>query len=94
MAWIVVFVIKKQNTIMKTPKKELAYICLSGLATGASWLCYFKALQVGQTCVVVPIDKLSILITIAFSYFVFKEKLSVKALIGLAFIVVGTLAMI
>lgn len=94
MAWIVVFATKKQNTIGKTPKKELVYICLSGLATGASWLCYFKALQLGQACVVVPIDKLSILVTIAFSYFVFKEKLSAKALIGLALIVAGTLAMI
>ena len=94
MAWIIVFAAKKQNTILKTPKKELGYICLSGLATGASWLCYFKALQVGQACVVVPVDKLSILITIAFSYFVFKEKLSAKALTGLALVVAGTLAMI
>lgn len=94
MAWIVVFVTKKQDGIKKVPKKELAYICLSGLATGASWICYFSALQVGRASVVVPIDKLSILITIAFSYFVFKEKLSAKALIGLVLIVAGTLAMI
>ncbi|MFA5658971.1 MAG: EamA family transporter [Oscillospiraceae bacterium] len=94
MAWIVVFATKKQNTIIKTPHKELVYICLSGLATGASWLCYFKALKDGQICVVIPIDKLSILITIMFSYLIFKEKLSVKALIGLVLIVTGTLAMI
>lgn len=94
MAWIVVFVTKKQDSIKKVPKKELMYICLSGLATGASWICYFSALQAGQASVVVPIDKLSILVTIAFSYFVFKEKLSAKALIGLALIVAGTLAMI
>ena len=94
MAWLVVFVTKKNKTIRKTSKKELLFICLSGLATGASWLCYFKALQLGQASVVVPIDKLSIIVTIVFSYFVFKEKLSLKALIGLALIVVGTLTMI
>lgn len=94
MAWIVVFVTKKQHTIRDTSKKELCFICLSGLATGASWLCYYKALQDGLASVVVPIDKLSILVTIAFSYVVFKEKLTKKATIGLVFIIVGTLAMI
>lgn len=94
MAWIVVFVTKKQHTIRDTSKKELGFICLSGLATGASWLCYYKALQDGLASVVVPIDKLSILVTIAFSYVVFKEKLTKKATIGLVFIIVGTLAMI
>ncbi len=94
MAWIVVFITKKQDRIKKVPQKDLVYICLSGLATGASWICYYSALQAGQASAVVPIDKLSILITIAFSYFVFKEKLSAKALIGLVLIVAGTLAMI
>lgn len=94
MSWVVVFVTKKQRTVLKIPKKELGFICLSGLATGASWLCYYKALQDGLASVVVPIDKLSILVTIAFSYFVFKEKLSPKALLGLVLIVAGTLLML
>ena len=94
MSWVVVFVTKKQRTVLKIPKKDLGFICLSGLATGASWLCYYKALQDGLASVVVPIDKLSILVTIAFSYFVFKEKLSKKAFLGLALIVAGTLLML
>ena len=94
MSWVVVFVTKTQRTVLKIPKKELGFICLSGLATGASWLCYYKALQDGLASVVVPIDKLSILVTIAFSYFVFKEKLGKKALLGLALIVAGTLLML
>ena len=94
MSWVVVFVTKKQRTVLKIPKKELGFICLSGLATGASWLCYYKALQDGLASVVVPIDKLSILVTIAFSYFVFKEKLSQKALLGLVLIVAGTLLLL
>ena len=94
MSWVVVFVTKKQRTVLEIPKKELGFICLSGLATGASWLWYYKALQDGLASVVVPIDKLSILVTIAFSYFVFKEKLGKKALLGLALIVAGTLLML
>ena len=94
MAWIVVFVTGKQHTLCKIPKKELGFICLSGLATGASWLCYYKALQDGLASVVVPIDKLSILVTIAFSYVVFKERLSKKSAIGLVLIVAGTLVML
>lgn len=94
MAWMVVFVTKKQGEIKKIEKKELAFILLSGLATGASWLCYFKALKDGQASVVVPIDKLSILVSILFSYIVFKEKLTKKSLLGLILIVVGTLMMI
>lgn len=94
MAWVVVFVTKKQHTVREIPGRELMFICLSGLATGGSWLCYYKALQDGPASVVVPIDKLSILVTIAFSYVVFKEKLSKKALAGLALIVAGTVLMI
>lgn len=94
MAWIVVFVSGKQHTIKDIPKKELIFICLSGIATGASWLCYYKALRDGYASVVVPIDKLSIVVTIAFSYLVFKEKLSKKALLGLILIISGTLAML
>lgn len=90
MAWIVVFVSGKQHTVFKIRKKELCFICLSGIATGGSWLCYYKALQEGSASIVVPIDKLSILVTIAFSCFVFHEKLSKKATAGLCLIVAGT----
>lgn len=94
MAWLVVFVKGKQASVKKIPGKELVFIVLSGIATGASWLCYYKALQDGLASVVVPIDKLSILVTIAFSYLVFKETLSKKAGIGLLCVVAGTLLML
>ena len=94
MAWIVVFATGKQHTVKQTDRKELGFICLSGIATGASWLCYYKALQDGLASVVVPIDKLSILITILFSWLVFHEKLSRKALLGLILVVAGTLLML
>ena len=94
MAWAMVFITKKQGSIKKIAKKELLFILLSGLATGGSWLCYYKALQDGPASVVVPIDKLSILVSIAFSYIVFHEKLSKKAAFGLAAIVLGTLVML
>lgn len=94
MAWVMVFVTGKQHTMRSIPKKELAFICLSGLATGASWLCYYRALQDGPASVVVPVDKLSILVTIAFSYFVFHEKLTRKSGVGLLLIVAGTMAMV
>lgn len=90
MSWIVVFVTKKQSGINKIEKKSWIFLVLSGIATGASWLCYYKALQEGQASIVVPIDKLSILITIVFSYFILKEKLSKQAVIGLILIVIGT----
>lgn len=94
MAWLIVFIKGKQHTIRAVPKRELGFICLSGLATGGSWLCYYKALQDGLASVVVPIDKLSILVSIAFSALVFKERLSKKAAIGLVLIVAGTLMML
>ena len=94
MAWLVVFVTKKQNTIKNIDGKSYLFIILSGFATGGSWLCYYRALQTGPASVVVPIDKLSILVTIAFSYIVFKEKLSVKSSIGLVAIVGGTLLLL
>lgn len=94
MAWLMVFVTGKQRTIREVPKKELGFICLSGIATGASWLCYYRALQDGLASVVVPIDKLSIVVTVVFSYFVFHERLSMKALAGLLLIVAGTLVML
>lgn len=94
MAWIVVFVTRKQHTIKDIDKKSWIFLVLSGFATGGSWLCYYRALQTGPASVVVPIDKLSILVTIAFSYVVFREKLTVKAGIGLALIVTGTLLLL
>lgn len=94
MAWVMVFVTGKGKKVAEAPKKEFGFICLSGLATGGSWLCYYKALQNGLASVVVPIDKLSILVTIAFSYFVFHEKLTAKSAVGLALIVAGTLGML
>jgi transporter family protein len=93
MAWIIVFGKGKQEQVKALDKKELLFICLSGLATGASWLCYYYAIQNGIVSVVVPIDKLSILVTIAFSYVAFKERLKKKSAIGLALMTAGTLAM-
>ncbi len=93
MAWIIVFAKGKQKRIKYIDKKELLFISLSGLVTGASWLCYYYAIQNGSVSVVVPIDKLSILVTVVFSCFVFKEKLSKKALVGLCLMVTGTLLM-
>ena len=91
MAWLMVFVKGKSSKIKGIVKKELLFIVLSGFATGASWLCYYRALQGGPASVVVPIDKLSILITIAFSWIVFHEKLTKKAAIGLLCIIAGTI---
>ena len=96
MAWLLVFLKNKKNSFIllkKIPKGELLFISLSGLATGASWLCYYYAIQNGPVSVVVPVDKLSILVTIAFSWLVFKEVLSKKALLGLILMVLGTLIM-
>ena len=93
MAWVVVFSQGKQKQLASLDKKELLFIALSGVATGASWLCYYYAIQKGIVSVVVPIDKLSIIVSVAFSYFVFKERLSKKALLGLLLMVVGTLIM-
>lgn len=94
MAWLIVFLKGKQHMLKSIPKSELGFICLSGLATGGSWLCYYKALQDGLASVVVPIDKLSILVSIGFSAAVFKERLSKKSAAGLFFIVAGTLMML
>lgn len=93
MAWLIVFMKGKQTQIRKISKKEMAFISLSGLATGASWLCYYYAIQTGIVSVVVPIDKLSIVVTVAFSGIVFHEKLSKKALAGLVLMISGTLFM-
>ena len=93
MAWLMVFLKGKQKELHGIEKKELGFIALSGLATGASWLCYYRALQEGPASVVVPIDKLSILVTIVFSWVVFKEKLTKKAALGLLCILAGTIIM-
>lgn len=94
MAWIIVFATKKQRDIKNIDKRSLIFLILSGVATGASWLCYYKALQDGLASIVVPIDKLSILVTILFAYIFLKEKLSKKSLLGLILIVVGTLLLL
>ena len=93
LSWGIVFTRKKHTGLRAIDKKELCFICLSGIATGASWLCYYYAIGHGDVSVVVPIDKLSILVTVAVSYIVFKEKLSKKAFLGLALMVAGTLLM-
>lgn len=94
MAWGMVFLTGKQGKVAEVPRRELAFICLSGLATGASWLCYYRALQLGPASVVVPIDKLSILVTVLFSYVVFHERLTKKSALGLALLTAGTLLML
>lgn len=94
MAWVMVFVAGKQGELRQIPRNELGFICLSGLATGASWLCYYRALQDGPASIVVPIDKLSILVTVAFSGLVFHEKLTRRSAAGLLLITVGTLVML
>ena len=93
MAWIMVLVTGKKDEVRKIEKKELAFICCSGIATGTSWLCYYRALQEGPASVVAPIDKLSVLVTVVFSYFVFGEKLGRKEAVGLVLLTAGTVAM-
>lgn len=94
MAWIVVFVTGKQNTLKNIDAKSWIYLVLSGFATGGSWLCYYRALQNGPASVVVPVDKLSILVTIAFSYLFLKERLTAKSTLGLILIVSGTMSLL
>ena len=94
MSWMMVFVTGKRAELCAVPKNEFRFICLSGLATGGSWLCYYKALQSGPASIVAPIDKLSLLITVLFSRLVFHEKLSKKSALGLAILVGGTLLML
>ncbi len=94
MAWLMVFITGEQKDIKNIVRKELIFLCLSGITTGLSWLCYYRALQDGPASVVVPVDKLSILVTILFSILVLKEKLSRKAVVGLVLILAGTGAML
>lgn len=93
MAWLMVLVTGKQGEVKKIGRKELVFICCSGIATGASWLCYYRALKEGPASVVAPVDKLSVLVTVAFSYFVFGEKLGKKEAAGLVLLTAGTVAM-
>lgn len=93
MAWLIVLIKGKQKQVKAVDKKELVFICISGVLTGASWLFYYSAIKHGKVSVVIPIDKLSIIVSIAFSYIVFKEKLSKKAFLGLVLMVAGTLIM-
>jgi bacterial/archaeal transporter family protein len=94
MAWAMVFITRKQGEIKCIDKRSMAFICLSGITTGLSWLCYYRALQIGEAGIVVPIDKLSILVTVAFSYIILHEKLSKKAAWGLCLLTLGTLALL
>lgn len=93
LAWAIVFAEKKQNQVKSLDKKELVFISLSGIATGASWLCYYYAIQNGVVSAVVPIDKLSIVVSVLFSFIVFKEKLTKKSFAGLILMIVSTIAM-
>lgn len=93
MAFIIVIFKGKLSQVKTINKREFIFICLSGIATGASWLCYYYAIQKGIVSVVVPIDKLSILVSISLSYIIFKENLTKKSLLGLSLIVIGTLLM-
>lgn len=93
MSWVIVFMKDKQKYVKNIKHNELLFIFLSGVATGASWLCYYYAIQNGIVSVVVPVDKMSIIVSVLFSYFVFHEKLSIKAMAGLGMMVAGTLLM-
>lgn len=94
MAWLTVFATGKTGKIKETPKNELIFIVISGILTGASWICYYKALQLGEVSVVAPIDKLSIVVTVVFSYIVFKERLTLKSFMGFLMTIVGTLCLL
>ena len=93
MAWVMVAVKGKMAELRCLDKRELLFIGLSGIATGASWLCYYYAIQNGIVSVVAPIDKMSLLVSVAFSYIVFKEKMSGRTVCGLVLMLLGTLAM-
>ena len=94
MAWLMVFITGSQNGLMDISKKSWIFLILSGLATGASWLCYYKALQIGEASKVVPIDKLSIVITVALAFLFLGEQITLKTLIGCSLITIGTFVMI
>ncbi len=94
MAWLMVFITNAQSGITQIGKKSWIFLILSGLATGASWLCYYKALQVGQASKVVPVDKLSVVITLILAFVFLHEEFTVKSIIGCVLIAAGTLVMV
>ena len=94
MSWGMVFPTNSQNGIMEISKRSWIFLIASGLATGASWLCYYKALQLGDVSKVVPIDKLSVVFTLILAFVFLHEKFTVKSAIGTAFLAVGTLIMV
>ena len=94
MAWLMVFVTHEQGGITAIPKKSWIFLILSGLATGASWLCYYRALQTGEASKVVPVDKMSVVITLALAFIFLHEKVSVKSLVGALLLTAGTLVMV
>lgn len=94
MSWGMVFLIGAQNGLPDISRRSWLFLLLSGLATGASWLCYYRALQIGEACKVVPIDKLSVVITLVLAFIVLRESFTAKSLIGCALITVGTLFMV
>lgn len=94
MAWGMVFITKSGNQIGSIPGREWLFLILSGLATGASWLCYYKALQIGEVSKVVPVDKFSIVLTLIFAFLFLKEVATLKVIIGAIFITIGTFIMI
>ena len=94
MAWAMVFLTNTQSGILEISKKSWLFLILSGLATGASWLCYYKALQIGEASKVVPIDKLSVVITLVLAFVFLQEKFTAKSLIGCILIGIGTLVMV
>ena len=94
MAWVMVFLTNTQNGILEISRKSWLFLILSGLATGASWLCYYRALQIGEASKVVPIDKLSVVITLVLAFVFLHEKFTMKSLIGCALIGAGTLFMV
>ena len=94
MAWVMVFITNAQNGITEISKKSWIFLILSGLATGASWLCYYKALQIGDASKVVPVDKLSVVLTLILAFVFLHEKFTPKSLIGCALIAAGTLIMV
>lgn len=94
MAWVMVFITSAQNGIFEISRKSWIFLILSGLATGASWLCYYKALQIGEASKVVPIDKLSVVITLVLAFLFLHEEFTIKSLIGCVLIGIGTLVMV
>ena len=94
MAWGMVFLTNAQNGIAEISKRSWLFLILSGLATGASWLCYYKALQLGDASKVVPIDKLSVIITLILAFALLHEQFTIKSLIGCILIGIGTMVMV